>query len=101
MNLEPIDAYKWQESANDEFFEGLFVTFQRSVDNDIANSINAFVALYKEVGTRMKRTYPKIIHQGLVILVSSLTGGIRTVAMRNMKEIANYDAFVSQTLNRI
>jgi len=31
MNLEPIDAYKWQESAKDEFFEGLFVTFQRSV----------------------------------------------------------------------
>ena len=46
-NLEPFDAYKWQESAKDDFieaFEGLFVHFQRSVDNDIANSLNAFVA---------------------------------------------------------
>ena len=61
-NLEPFDAYTWQESAKDcfiEAFEGLFVNFQRSVDNDIANSQNAFLALYKEAGTRMKRTYPK------------------------------------------
>ena len=61
-NLESFDAYKWQESAKDDFieaFEGLFVNFQRSVDSDLASSLNAFVALYKEAGTGMKRTYTK------------------------------------------
>jgi len=61
-NLESFDAYKSQESAKDDFieaFEGLFVNFQRSVDSDLASSLNAFVALYKEAGTGMKRTYPK------------------------------------------
>ena len=38
-----------------------YLYFQRSIDNDIANSLNAFVALYKEAGTRMKRTDPKSI----------------------------------------
>ena len=56
------DAYKRQESSKDDFiegFEGLFVNFQCSVDSDFASSLNAFVALYKEAGTGMKRTYPK------------------------------------------
>jgi len=62
IHLKLFDTFNWQESAKAVFvqtFEELFDVFMSTIGMDIGNSLNGFVALFKNAGQCMKRSHPR------------------------------------------